>query len=59
MGNTVNTASSKLLYLEPENNKVSDYLIGTFNSNGTAFTVSNTHNTNGMFVLWGTNYIQT
>lgn len=55
----VNVASGRMLYLQPGENKVGNYLIGTFNSAGTAFTVSNSHTTNGMFILWGTNYTQT
>lgn len=56
---TVNVAGSRMLYLQPNDNKIGNYLIGTFNSSGTAFTVSNSHTTNGMMILWGTNYTQT
>lgn len=56
---SINVAGSRMLYLQPNDNKVGNYLIGTFNSTGTAFTVSNSHTTNGMMILWGTNYTQT
>lgn len=56
---TTNVAESYIMYLQTNETDTSTdtYLTATLSQSGTDFTVTNSHSSNGMFILYGTNYV--